>query len=59
MIMSGGTNIHPLLLFFSILGAINVFGLIGIIAGPLIVSIAMAAVDIYRDTTKKRHTWAG
>lgn len=59
VIMSGGTNIHPLLLFFSILGAINVFGLIGIIAGPLIVSIAMAAVEIYRDTTKKKHTWAG
>lgn len=59
MIMSGETNIHPLLLFFSILGAVNVFGLIGIIAGPLIVSIAMAAVGMYRDTIRKRHTWAG
>ncbi|MBI5467971.1 MAG: AI-2E family transporter [Deltaproteobacteria bacterium] len=59
IIMSGGTNIHPLLLFFSILGAVNVFGLIGIIAGPLIVSIAMAAVEMYRETTKKKHTWAG
>lgn len=59
MIMSGETNIHPLLLFFSILGAVNVFGLIGIIAGPLIVSIALAAVEMYRETIKKKHTWAG
>lgn len=59
MIMSGETNIHPLLLFFSILGAVNVFGLIGIIAGPLIVSVALAAVEMYRDSVKKKNTWAG
>jgi predicted PurR-regulated permease PerM len=59
IIMSGKTNIHPLLLFFSILGAVNVFGLIGIIAGPLIVSIALTAIEMYRDTTKKKNTWGG
>lgn len=59
IIMSGKTDIHPLLLFFSILGAVNVFGLIGIIAGPLIVSIALAAIEMYRDTVKKKNTWAG
>lgn len=53
-IVSGKTNQHPLLIFFSILGAINVFGLIGIVAGPIIVCVAQAALDIYRETIKEK-----
>ena len=49
LIVSGRTNLHPLLLFLSILGAINVFGIIGLVAGPLVLSVAMAAVEIYRE----------
>lgn len=51
-IVSGRTHQHPLLIFFSILGAVNVFGLIGIIAGPIIVCVAQAALDIYRETIR-------
>lgn len=58
-IVSGKTNLHPLLLFFSILGAVNVFGFIGIIAGPLIVSIAQATIEIYHEYVKSKNTWAG
>jgi len=47
-IVSGKTDIHPLLLFFGILGGVTVFGLVGIIAGPLIVSIGLAMIEIYR-----------
>lgn len=47
-IISGKTDMHPLLLFFGILGGVTVFGLVGIIAGPLIVSIGLAMVEIYR-----------
>lgn len=56
LIVSGQTNIHPLLLFFSILGAVNVFGLIGIIAGPLIICIGQSIVEIYQDTLKNNGT---
>jgi predicted PurR-regulated permease PerM len=59
VIVSGRTNLHPLLLFFSILGAVNVFGLIGIIAGPILLSIAISMVEIYHETLKSRRTWAG
>jgi predicted PurR-regulated permease PerM len=48
IIVSGKTNQHPLLLFLSILGAVNVFGMIGIVAGPIILSITNALIDIYR-----------
>ena len=54
VIVSGRTHQHPLLLFFSILGAVNVFGFIGIIAGPMILSIAQAILDIYRSALEEQ-----
>ncbi len=48
MIVSGKTQMHPLLLFFSILGGLKVFGFIGIIAGPIILSLSLVALDIYK-----------
>ncbi len=59
VIVSGRTNQHPLLLFFSILGAVNVFGLIGIIAGPILLSIGISMLEIYHETLKSKNTWAG
>ncbi|MBI5885450.1 MAG: AI-2E family transporter [Deltaproteobacteria bacterium] len=49
LIISEAANLHPLLVFFSIIGAVDAFGLIGVIAGPLILSIAGAAVEIYEE----------
>lgn len=54
-IVSGKTKLHPMLLFFSILGAVNVFGFIGIVAGPLILSVGQAMVEIYQHYLKDRH----
>jgi len=48
LIISGKTEQHPLLLFFSVLGAVHAFGFIGIIAGPIILSVAQSALEIYR-----------
>jgi len=48
IIVSGRTKIHPLLLFFSILGGLKVLGVIGLVAGPIIISLSLAALDIYR-----------
>ncbi|MBI1912452.1 MAG: AI-2E family transporter [Deltaproteobacteria bacterium] len=58
-IVSGKTDLHPLLTFFSILGAVNAFGFIGIIAGPLILSIGQATIELYHDYIKNKNTWAG
>jgi len=41
------TKIHPLLLFFAVLGGIQVFGLIGLVAGPLIVTLFLSLIEIY------------
>lgn len=48
MIVSGKANIHPLLLLFSILGALKAMGFIGIIAGPIILSLSLTVIDIYK-----------
>jgi predicted PurR-regulated permease PerM len=45
--ISTRTKIHPLLLFFAVLGGIQAFGLIGVIAGPLIATFFLTLVEIY------------
>jgi predicted PurR-regulated permease PerM len=45
--ISSRTNIHPLLLFFAVLGGVQAFGLIGLIAGPLIATLFLTLIEIY------------
>lgn len=40
-------NIHPVLILLGVLGGIEMFGLIGIILGPLILAIFTVFLDIY------------
>jgi predicted PurR-regulated permease PerM len=54
LIISGRTQIHPLLIFFSILGGLYVFGLVGFIAGPLVITICLAIIEIYTATPRRR-----
>lgn len=49
LLISEAVDLHPFLVFFSIIGAVNAFGIIGIIAGPLLLSIAAAAIEIYQE----------
>jgi predicted PurR-regulated permease PerM len=48
MIISGRTAMHPLLLFFSIAGGVGVFGLLGLVLGPVIAAVFVALFDLYR-----------
>ena len=45
-LISSKTQIHPLILFFAVLGGINLFGIIGIIAGPLIATVCLSLLEI-------------
>jgi predicted PurR-regulated permease PerM len=38
---------HTLVVFFSILGGIGYFGILGILIGPLVFAIAIAFVEFY------------
>ncbi len=47
-IVGSQTEIHTLFLFFSILGGLKTFGLLGVFLGPMVLSLAISLVEIYR-----------
>ncbi len=47
IVIEGQSQIHPLLVFFSIFGGIEVFGFQGIIFGPLVLAIMLTMLHIY------------
>lgn len=48
LIIQGRTNIHPLLIFFSIFGGIQLFGPLGLLFGPVVTAMLIATIKIYR-----------
>jgi predicted PurR-regulated permease PerM len=45
-LISGKTSLHPLLLFFTIMGGIYLYGLLGIVLGPLIAAAFVTLLKI-------------
>lgn len=48
MIIQGRTDMHPLLVFFSVLGGLQAFGFLGILLGPLLVALFISFLNFYR-----------
>jgi predicted PurR-regulated permease PerM len=46
-LMSRGNNLHPFIILISVLGGISMFGPIGFIVGPVIVTLFMVLLEIY------------
>jgi len=40
-------NLHPLIIFFAILGGVGVFGLNGLVLGPMIVILFLTVLDLF------------
>jgi len=53
-LISGKTELHNLFLFLGILGGINVFGLLGLILGPMVIALCMSILELYRMNLLKR-----
>lgn len=53
-IVTRGVNIHPLIVLLSIFGGLAYFGLIGFLAGPIILAFFFALMDIYPQIIKGR-----
>jgi predicted PurR-regulated permease PerM len=47
-LLKGDTNIHPLFIFFSVMGGLSYFGFLGIILGPLILSLLVYILNMYK-----------
>jgi predicted PurR-regulated permease PerM len=48
MLVSGKTGMHTMLLFVSIMGGVNMFGLLGVVLGPFIAAVFVTMLEIYR-----------
>mgnify|MGYP005849425789 CR=1 FL=1 len=46
-LMSRGNNLHPFVILLSVLGGITLFGPIGFVVGPVILSLFMVLLEIY------------
>lgn len=42
------TRMHELLIFFSVLGGLQVFGVLGVVLGPVMVAIVMALKEVFQ-----------
>lgn len=47
MIVGKVPKLHSLIMFFSVIGGIEFFGLVGIVIGPLVVALAMTLLEMY------------
>jgi predicted PurR-regulated permease PerM len=48
-VLSGRVKLHTLLIFFSLLGGVKAFGIVGLFIGPIIVSVAIALLKILEE----------
>jgi len=48
LLLQGRARIHPLLGFLSILGGVLAFGVFGFLIGPVVLSLVLSAIRIYR-----------
>ena len=49
-IIGDRSDLHPVLVLIGIFGGIGLFGFVGIIVGPLVLSILMSFVEVYKET---------
>lgn len=50
------THVHPLLIVMSVAGAIEYFGLIGMLIGPTIITLSYVALQIYKEIVDPKAT---
>jgi len=51
-IIGSTTKLHPVLVLFSILGGVQLFGFLGVLLGPIIMAVLVALVSMYRTELK-------
>lgn len=47
-VVSARVKVHTLLIFFALLGGVEAFGVVGIFVGPVILSVALAVLDMLK-----------
>jgi predicted PurR-regulated permease PerM len=53
-LISGRTQLPPLILFFALLGGLRAYGVLGVFVGPLLLALVIDGVGLYRDIKSER-----
>jgi predicted PurR-regulated permease PerM len=53
LLIGGRTNLHPIGIFFGILGGVLVFGPVGLVAGPMVLAVLLALLDVVREKVRE------
>jgi predicted PurR-regulated permease PerM len=59
VLLGGRSSLSGLLVFISVLGGIAVFGVLGIVLGPIVIATSVGIVDAYLATDAKIATGGG
>lgn len=54
-LISRGNNLHPFIILISVLGGISLFGPLGFIIGPVVVTLFMVLLEIYNQYIVQEH----
>jgi len=55
-LISGRAEMGGLVIFISVLGGIAVFGMLGVVLGPIVVALAASMLDLYMPSTHAGNT---
>jgi predicted PurR-regulated permease PerM len=47
MIIGERAKLHPALVFLGVLGGLQIFGILGIVLGPIVLGVLATFIDIY------------
>lgn len=53
ILIERGLHIHPFLILLSVIGGLSYFGLVGFVAGPVVLALLIALLEIYQTMAKK------
>lgn len=46
------TGMHDLVIFFSVLGGLQVFGILGLFVGPVVVAVALSIIEVFKQASQ-------
>jgi len=52
LLLGGRTELSGLLIFISVVGGVNLFGMLGLVLGPILVAIAAGVLNVYRQSAE-------
>jgi predicted PurR-regulated permease PerM len=58
-LVSGRSNVHPVLILIGVLGGLKIFGFVGMLIGPLVLAILAAFIKFYEQAYRKRRVNIG